>query len=90
MPDSDNLQALVTRRGEIQKAMSAIGDFRQGSLTEMYRKCGKPRAIARARGTLGTVPVGCCVTLRARHRRGRWPRTGYRRFAPSGDLSRVS
>ncbi len=56
MPDSDNLQALVTRRGEIQKAMSAIGDFRQGSLTEMYRKCGKPTCHCASEGDPGHGP----------------------------------
>ncbi len=43
MPDSDNLQAMESRREEVQRAIGLIGDFRQGSLTQMYRRCGKPQ-----------------------------------------------
>ena len=56
MPDSANLQALLRRRGEVLKAMSSIGDFRRGSLNEMYRKCGKPKCHCASEGDPGHGP----------------------------------
>ena len=56
MPVSDNLEVLIRRRGAIQEAMGSIGDFRQGSLSRMYRKCGKPRCHCADEGNLGHGP----------------------------------
>jgi hypothetical protein len=38
---SQSLKELETHRDQIQEALSKLGDMRQGSLLERYRKCGK-------------------------------------------------
>ena len=42
MPTSDDQDSLATRRRALLRELTAIGDFRPGSLISQYRKCGKP------------------------------------------------
>ena len=56
MPISDTLEVLLRRRDELHEEMNTIGDFRQGSLTRMYRKCGKPTCHCAREGDPGHGP----------------------------------
>ena len=42
MPTPDDQDSLATRRRALLRELTAIGDFRPGSLISQYRKCGKP------------------------------------------------
>jgi len=37
-----SLPELETRRAGLYERLAAIGDFRRGSISENYRRCGKP------------------------------------------------
>ena len=55
----DELAELERRRAELYAELGLVGDFRQGSLNESFRKCGKPncacaRLITLATGRSGT------------------------------------
>ena len=41
MPDS--LVDLETQRAELYRQLTSVGDFRRGSVTTTFGKCGKPR-----------------------------------------------
>ena len=56
MSHPNDLQALARRRDEVQRAMRSLGDFRQGSLTQMYRKCGKSTCHCAREGDPGHGP----------------------------------
>lgn len=38
----EKLRELEEKRQRVQKRLTEVGDMRQGTLTERYRKCGKP------------------------------------------------
>jgi hypothetical protein len=41
----ESLVGLNERRAELYRRLSAIGDFRRGSITENYRRCGKANCV---------------------------------------------
>ena len=41
MPDQDPIQTLEAEKIRLFNEMSALGDFRRGSIQTIYRKCGK-------------------------------------------------
>ncbi len=41
-PDSTTLVELEQERERLKREISELPDMRQGSLTPIYRKCGKP------------------------------------------------
>jgi len=47
---SESLQSLEARRDQIKQEILALGDLRPGSLTEFYRKCGKPTCACAQEG----------------------------------------
>ncbi len=51
-----SIRSLLQRRKRLLKELTAIGNFRQGSLSEMYRKCGKPCSCT-AKGHPGHGPT---------------------------------
>ena len=50
MPDgeADEAAALEVRRAELYAQLSEVGDFRRGSLSAVYRRCGKPNCACAA------------------------------------------
>ena len=49
MPEEpDELAELERRRAELYAELGLVGDFRQGSLNESFRKCGKPNCACAA------------------------------------------
>lgn len=58
MPDgeADEVVALEARRAELYAQLSEVGDFRRGSLSAVYRRCGKPNCACAAPGHPGHGP----------------------------------
>ena len=57
MPDgADELAELERRRAELYAELGRVGDFRRGSLNEVFRKCGKPNCACAAPGHPGHGP----------------------------------
>ena len=54
MPES--LQELERRRDGLYEKVKALGDFRRGSISVNYRKCGKPNCICAQEGHPGHGP----------------------------------
>jgi hypothetical protein len=52
----DELAELERRRAELYAELGLVGDFRQGSLNESFRKCGKPNCACAAPGHPGHGP----------------------------------
>ena len=49
MPEGpEELAELERRRAELYAELGLVGDFRQGSLNESFRKCGKPNCACAA------------------------------------------
>ena len=42
MSHPDSLPALIRRRAQILEQLAQLGDFRPGTLSSQYRKCGTP------------------------------------------------
>ena len=59
------LAELEARRARLFERLAAVGDFRRGSVSENWRRCGKPCRAAAATGR------GGCGRRRCRAR-GRW------------------
>jgi hypothetical protein len=53
---ADTLERLEQRRGELYQQMMALGDFRPGTISVNYRKCGKPRCACARPGHAGHGP----------------------------------
>lgn len=51
-----DLEELEGRRLLLRSALVAVGDFRQGSLTERYRRCGKENCHCAAKNAPGHGP----------------------------------
>lgn len=51
-----SLPELEAERDRLYAQLSAIGDFRRGSVSENYRKCGKPNCACAAPGHRGHGP----------------------------------
>jgi hypothetical protein len=47
---------LEARRAELYAQLAEVGDFRRGSLSAVYRKCGKPNCACAAPGHPGHGP----------------------------------
>jgi Family of unknown function (DUF6788) len=47
---------LEAERGRLYAQLSMVGDFRRGSVSENYRKCGKPNCACAASGHPGHGP----------------------------------
>lgn len=56
MPTPIHIDALEKRRERLLAALSAIGDLRPGSLTERYRRCGKPTCHCATEDAAGHGP----------------------------------
>ena len=56
MMSPPELSELSRRRRHIQDQLAGLGDLRPGSLTERYRKCGKPTCHCAAEGDPGHGP----------------------------------
>ena len=57
MPDSTTTaEVLLLRRDHLRAQLSDMGDMRPGSLTERYRKCGKPHCRCARKGAPGHGP----------------------------------
>lgn len=52
----DSLASLEERRAELYRQLSATGDFRRGSITENYRRCGKANCACAQPGHPGHGP----------------------------------
>lgn len=50
------IQKLEQQRDELKRQLAAIGDMRQGSLVERYRRCGKPTCHCAREGAEGHGP----------------------------------
>jgi hypothetical protein len=55
-PDTE-IEGLHTRKKRILKTISELDDFRQGSLSPRYRKCGKPYCHCAKEGSKGHGPL---------------------------------
>src|SRR5258707_12218797 len=51
-----SLPELEAERDRLYAQLSAVGDFRRGSVSENYRKCGKPNCACAAPGHRGHGP----------------------------------
>src|SRR5882757_4308667 len=51
-----SLPELEAERGRLYAQLSAVGDFRRGSVSENYRKCGKPNCACAQPGHPGHGP----------------------------------
>ena len=51
-----SLPELETERDRLYAQLSAVGDFRRGSVSENYRKCGKPNCACAQPGHRGHGP----------------------------------
>ena len=51
-----SLPELEARRDRLYSQLSTVGDFRRGSVSENYRKCGKPNCACAAPGHPGHGP----------------------------------
>lgn len=51
-----SLPELEAERGRLYALLTSLGDFRRGSVSENYRKCGKPNCACAARDHPGHGP----------------------------------
>ncbi len=54
--DAATVVALNAQRKALMAAITALGDLRQGSLVERYKRCGKPTCHCAAEGAQGHGP----------------------------------
>lgn len=52
----DSLEDLEQRRARLYDQLAATGDFRRGSISENYRRCGKPNCVCAQEGHPGHGP----------------------------------
>jgi hypothetical protein len=53
---TDTLENLESRRSDLYRQMMALGDFRPGTISVNYRKCGKPKCACSQLGHPGHGP----------------------------------
>ena len=53
---ADILENLENRRSELYQQMMALGDFRPGTISVNYRKCGKSKCVCSQPGHAGHGP----------------------------------
>jgi hypothetical protein len=67
-----SLPELESRRAGLSARLAAVGDFRRGSITENYRRCGKPNCACAQPGHRGHGPRWLWTrTVAGRGTRGR-------------------
>ena len=67
-----SLPELESRRAGLFARLAAVGDFRRGSITENYRRCGKPNCACAQPGHRGHGPRWLWTrTVAGRGTRGR-------------------
>lgn len=64
-----NLQALEITREKLFQQLHALGDFRPGTISVNYRKCGKPNCVCARPGHRGHGPQFLWTTTQAGHSR---------------------
>ncbi|MFA7567318.1 MAG: DUF6788 family protein [Alkalispirochaeta sp.] len=57
MNQKSTIDRLYSEKQQILHTISKLGDFRQGSLSPRYRKCGKPYCHCAKEGSKGHGPV---------------------------------
>jgi hypothetical protein len=50
------LDDLTRERAELYARLAALGDFRRGTVSETYRRCGKPNCVCATEGHPGHGP----------------------------------
>ena len=63
------LPELEALRNRLYAQLAATGDFRRGSVTENYRKCGKPNCVCAAAGHPGHGPRYLWTRTQGRRKR---------------------
>jgi hypothetical protein len=53
---ADTLETLEARRHQLYQALGALGDFRRGTISVNFRKCGKPTCACARAGHPGHGP----------------------------------
>lgn len=56
MPEDADLPGLEAERARLYAELSGVGDFRRGTLSEVFRKCGKPGCHCAQPGDPGHGP----------------------------------
>ena len=56
MPDEPDLAGLEAERARLYADLSVVGDFRKGTLSAVFRKCGKPNCRCARPGERGHGP----------------------------------
>ena len=56
MPDEPELAGLEAERARLYADLSGVGDFRRGTLSAVFRKCGKPNCHCARPGDPGHGP----------------------------------
>ena len=64
-----SLLELEARRDRLYAQLAAVGDFRRGSVTENYRKCGKPNCACAAPDHPGHGPRFLWTRTQGRRKR---------------------
>ena len=54
---SDTLSTLEQKRNELYKELQSTGDFRRGTISVLYRKCGKKNCACAKEGHPGHGPL---------------------------------
>ncbi len=57
MNQETTIESLQSKKKQILQTISELGDFRQGSLSPRYRKCGKPYCHCAKEGSKGHGPL---------------------------------
>ena len=56
MPDGQDLTALEAERARLYAELRGVGDFRRGTLSAVFRRCGKPNCRCAQPGERGHGP----------------------------------
>lgn len=72
-----SLEELEARRAELLTQLAAVGDFRRGSVSQSFRRCGKPNCACARPGHPGHGPQTMWT------RRGAGGKTAGRALAPA-------
>ena len=56
MPDEPDLAALEAERARLYADLGGVGDFRKGTLSAVFRRCGKPNCRCAQPGARGHGP----------------------------------
>ncbi len=73
---SKNLQALEIKRKHLFQQLQALGDFRPGSISVNYRRCGKKNCVCMQPGHPGHGPQFLWTTTQGGHSRAQNLRLG--------------